>query len=579
MRSRLRISAPVAGPYIILGLVLLLFLPAVAAPAMADDWPMFLHDRYHRGITSSGAPEHPTILWERTVSPSGIYASTSVHDGTVFVGGVDRTMYALDADDGEVKWSYKTPDVQNGQGIDGTVAISGGRVYFGSDDFRFYALDEADGSLVWSYELATTGFNPQTYGLQASPVVVDGVVYAGGDMSQGDNFDLVDNLVALDAATGEARWTFDTNGRVYTSPAIDGDHLFVATFQGSFFAIDLSSGGPLRSPVTFWERDYGHGFMGSPMLYNKKLFIGEGQYQEAKGSFLLYSYTYDGAVIWKYEVEYPIISTPTYYDGNIYFADYGGNVHAVREEGNGDGTTNLVWSHHLSDREIWSTTLLVDGRIYIGSLDHRLYCLDAAGNGDGTTYEIWNMTLDGEVWSSPVPADDGIYITTMAGTIYCIGEDPDPVVTVPPEVEIVMVDPYEVRQGREFRLTVRFEEGGDLILVDEVVVDLTSLGGEVRTHLNDIGINGDAALGDGTYSLTHRVATDGRVGDHELDVEVVLTNGKKMSESVVVHVKEAKKGGGDDEKGLIPFPGSLAVMAAVCTATALSTLASPKRKG
>jgi outer membrane protein assembly factor BamB len=522
---------------------------------------MFLHDKFHRGTTSSQIPDNPHIIWERNLSPNGFYSSTTIHNGVVFVGGVDRTMYALDAETGDTVWTFETGYVQNGQGIDGSAAVSGGNVYFGSDDFKFYAVSESTGDLEWSYEVATTGFNPQTYGVQASPVVVGGVVYTGADMSQGDNVNLVDNLIALDSDTGDLIWSFDTNGRVYSSPAIDGDTLFVATFQGSFYSIDITSGGQIFPPNTRWSKDYEHGFMGSPMLHNKRVYIGEGQYQEPKGTYRLLAYTYSGAEIWSYDVEYPIISTPIPYDGNLFFADYGGTVHVVKEEGNG-GTTDLVWKHHLSNREIWSSTLVTDGKVLIGSTDGKLYCLDIVGNGDGTTYEHWNLTLDGEVWGSPVAVDGKVYITTMRGTVYCIGEDPAPPVKKEPVLEQVEVQPFQATAGKEITIMATFEDGGDLSQVKEICVDLSALGGNEKSCLNDEGVDGDEIPDDGKFSLKFGLPGALQEGYYDLHFDILLLNGKKITEMTTFFIKKKSDNGSG-----IPGAGILLLFAAFVIAT------------
>src|SRR6266404_755488 len=72
-----------------------------------------------------------------------------------------------------------------------------GRTY---DDHRFSPLKQIDEQtistlgLVWSRELGSTR------GLEATPLVQDGVIYTTGNWSV---------VYALDAKTGEMRWTYD----------------------------------------------------------------------------------------------------------------------------------------------------------------------------------------------------------------------------------------------------------------------------------------------------------------------------------------------------------------------------------
>src|SRR6476660_8959199 len=69
-----------------------------------------------------------------------------------------------------------------------------------SDDHRFSPLNQVNEQtvgklgLAWSRELGTTR------GLEATPLIEDGVLYATGSWSV---------VYAMDAKTGEIRWTYD----------------------------------------------------------------------------------------------------------------------------------------------------------------------------------------------------------------------------------------------------------------------------------------------------------------------------------------------------------------------------------
>ena len=72
-----------------------------------------------------------------------------------------------------------------------------GRTY---DDHRFSPLNQINEQsigglgLAWSHEFGTTR------GLEASPLVEDGIIYTSGNWSV---------VYAIDAKTGKVRWTFD----------------------------------------------------------------------------------------------------------------------------------------------------------------------------------------------------------------------------------------------------------------------------------------------------------------------------------------------------------------------------------
>jgi outer membrane protein assembly factor BamB len=540
-------------------------LPLLTGAVQASDWPMFQQNPQHTGDTDSSTPDHPKVLWEKHLNDKGFYSTPTIVKGKIFLGGLDRKMYALDAQTGDTYWTYSTTPSQNGHGIDDTAAVSAGKVYFGADDFYFYCLDANNGDLVWNYNLASqTGINPQTYGFQSSPLIANGVVYAGADMSQADNLNLVDNLQAFDAATGAVLWTFDTNGRVYPSPTLSGNRLFVGTFTGDLFVVDISTAGTHKNPTATWQKHYDEGLMGSPMVFEDHVYVGTGQYQESEGTYYLYSYDMSGHEVWKFKTAWPILSTPIPHEGVLYFADYGGTVHAVNIQGNGGSTTDTVWTHFLSDERVWATTLLADGKLFITSEDGRLYALDPKGNGDGTTFELWNLTLDGPIWSSPVAVDDKLYVATTNGTLYCIIEDPTPNQPVDPVLDSVSVEPQESKAGQDITITLRFRPGDDLTQVSEVFVDLTQLGGPSKAVLYDNGSSGDQTAKDGIYTKVYNLAKITPQGYYELEPTATLKGGKKLSDTVRIYVGAADTGG--DSGGGSPGPEPTLMVVAIVIA-------------
>lgn len=92
-------------------------------------------------------------------------SSPAVADGTVYVGGPDARVHAIDAASGEREWAFWTWNTVSGDPV-----VAGGVVYVASDDTFVYALDADDGSRRWEFD--TTG---QVQG--AGGAVVDGTLY------------------------------------------------------------------------------------------------------------------------------------------------------------------------------------------------------------------------------------------------------------------------------------------------------------------------------------------------------------------------------------------------------------------
>ena len=67
-------------------------------------------------------------------------SSAVVSEGITYVGSLDDKIYALNAADGKLVWSYLT-----GGEISSSPAVFNGIVYVGSSDDKVYALDASNG--------------------------------------------------------------------------------------------------------------------------------------------------------------------------------------------------------------------------------------------------------------------------------------------------------------------------------------------------------------------------------------------------------------------------------------------------
>ena len=67
----------------------------------------------------------------------------------------------------------------------------------------------------------------------SSPAVANGVVYFGSH----DRF-----LYAVDAATGELRWRYETRGKVKSSPSVSNGTVYVGSWDKRMHAVDIETG-------------------------------------------------------------------------------------------------------------------------------------------------------------------------------------------------------------------------------------------------------------------------------------------------------------------------------------------------
>ncbi len=105
----------------------------------------------------------------------------------VFVGSSDWGMYALRAQDGARLWRFETAGpVQSAPLYDAAEET----LYFGSNDGALYKVGAQTGRLLWRFMTSSE--------VSRRPVLVNGVVYATNAN---------DTVVALDAKSGQLRWT------------------------------------------------------------------------------------------------------------------------------------------------------------------------------------------------------------------------------------------------------------------------------------------------------------------------------------------------------------------------------------
>ena len=141
----------------------------------AEDWPAFMHDNHRSGVTSERlelplseswvfkAAHRPQPAWplpaeqdfwhrhynlRATVTYDRAFHVVSTGDTVFFGSSADDKVYALDAQTGQIRWTFFT---------EGPVrlapSISGNKVYVGSDDGYVYCLSRDNGALIWKYRV------------------------------------------------------------------------------------------------------------------------------------------------------------------------------------------------------------------------------------------------------------------------------------------------------------------------------------------------------------------------------------------------------------------------------------------
>lgn len=192
--------------------------PAVTpgpAPSAAPGWSEPNGDkaatRWVNGPINSRTVSRLGVAWRVPIKartdlwPGGHAATPVVSGGVVYTQDLDSNVYAIDLRTGAVRWT-KTYDHRS-VGPNG-VAVAYGKV-FGATGSHAFALDAATGRELWRKKLVQNDFE----GIDMAPGVDRGTVYVSTVPGNAGHFLAGEGqgvLWALDARTGEAKWTFDT---------------------------------------------------------------------------------------------------------------------------------------------------------------------------------------------------------------------------------------------------------------------------------------------------------------------------------------------------------------------------------
>jgi outer membrane protein assembly factor BamB len=169
-----------------------------------------------------------------TAATGGIDAPArfDANRGQVYLGADDGSFYAVDPRSGRVRWSYRAKGaIERGADFDADA------VYVATAADRVISLDAATGKWRWQYERETPdGFTIHGYG---APRVRGTQLLVG--FSDG-------NLVSLQTPSGEVGWArslaavSDQFVDVDTTPVLDGDVVYAASYSGGLYALDAKDG-------------------------------------------------------------------------------------------------------------------------------------------------------------------------------------------------------------------------------------------------------------------------------------------------------------------------------------------------
>lgn len=169
------------------------------------------------------------------VKPGGpLRGAPTVAGDTVYVLSQDSQLYALNAQNGETRWSGAGSFELAGVFGSAAPAFAQSTLVAGFSSGELNAYRYENGQVVWQDALARTGISTsvgQLSDIDADPVIDNGRVFAIG---QGGR------MVAVELITGQRAWEVNIGG--LSTPWVAGDWIFVVTDRAQLLAVARSSG-------------------------------------------------------------------------------------------------------------------------------------------------------------------------------------------------------------------------------------------------------------------------------------------------------------------------------------------------
>ena len=165
----------------------------------------------------------------------------------VVVGGNEGIVYLFNAKTGALVWEFATGATTEEERVHGfsrfdikesfAYDAETDAIYFGNSNALFFALNRKTGEELWRFDGAQFGFLSTPY------VYKDTVITTSLDK----------HVYCLDKHTGAVRWTYHAGARIFASPTVINNRVYVGSNTGRLVELDPDTGTELAF-ITVPER-------------------------------------------------------------------------------------------------------------------------------------------------------------------------------------------------------------------------------------------------------------------------------------------------------------------------------------
>lgn len=399
-----------------------------------SSWTTFMKDSRHTGFADIEVDPNKLPKSDDPVAKSELSTNSKsspiVANGYVYVGDAQGKVYAFSINDAksvvvnggnwQPKWVFQTPNIINGSPLyfNGKIYVcSGGDV---NKNSGIYAINALTGEKIWEFSDANqpTIFRGQAEG---SPIVAENrIVFATNGLES--------YVYALDPDTGRLIWRFPLlNNGVKGSPCYLGGSIYVLTFNGFVYAIDILSGASPISPykptgITAFQNYSSISTDGNYLYIPVK-----SQYSFENGKIVFLTTLL--SFVREFSTNGHFSATASIGDDSIYIGDEIGRFYSIDKS---TGTIRGGFPFQTGGK-IESSAAISGNYIYFGSNDKKIYGLNRR-----TGQKLWEYATQGEVQSSPAIAEGGIFVVSQDHYLYAFFEN-DFDMNVSPDSQVTYV--------------------------------------------------------------------------------------------------------------------------------------------
>jgi outer membrane protein assembly factor BamB len=301
------------------------------------------------------------------LTPEGGWSGPVAEGEDLYIGNRDGHLVKFDAASGNLENSWRYPSGDGLGAIYSNAVVIGENIYSvgytcngDKCDGEIFGLSIATGTSIWGQgglELKTK---------LVGEVGVSGDTLFVGTTAIGDEEDGADGyFYAIDSspdAASIAKWRIPLDANSFSGVAVEGNTAFIATMEGTLYAIDVSDADDVSSP--------------------------------------------SDRIMWTFEAEGAIAGPINVVDGSLYFGDLGSNAYKLdiasrsvssqlSEVNSGSGE----WVFE-ANAWVWAKPVIEDGVVYVSTLDGSIHAID-----DASGFEKWSASIEGQIVSAPTLFD------------------------------------------------------------------------------------------------------------------------------------------------------------------------------